>query len=178
MDSNGIIPDVVDSVPEKIATVTYPSGAKVELGNELTPTQVKDVPNVTWEAEADGIYAVLMVDPDAPSREKPVLREILHWSVINIPGNDLAKGQTLVEYVGAGPLKDSGLHRYIFWVFKQKSVWPTTNFTSKTTREGRANIKTRDYITKYQMGNPIAGNYFQAQYDSYVDTLMASFSPQ
>ncbi|XP_055902816.1 protein D3-like [Eupeodes corollae] len=178
MDSNGIIPDVVDVVPDKIATIKYPSGAIVELGSELTPTQVKDVPNVTWEAEADGIYAVLMIDSDAPSRENPKLREVLHWSICNIPGNDLSKGQTLFEYIGAGPAKETGLHRYIFWVFKQKDVYPTDQFVSKTTIEGRANIKTRDYVTKFKLGNPVAGNYFVAQYDNYVDTLLESLKPQ
>ncbi|XP_055849020.1 protein D2-like [Episyrphus balteatus] len=174
MDSNGIIPDVVDFVPEKIATVTYPSGVIVEPGKELTPTQVKDIPNITWDAESDGIYAVLMVDPDGPSRENPIYREFLHWSICNIPGNDLSKGQTLFEYIGAGPSNGTGLHRYIFWVFKQPAAYPTDQFVSKTTIEGRANIKTRDYVTKFNLGNPVAGNYFLAQYDEYVDTLQAS----
>lgn len=44
------------------------------------------------------------------------------------------------------------------------------NFRS---REGRLSIKTRDYISKYKLGNPIAGNYYQAQYDDYVPILKA-----
>lgn len=40
-------------------------------------------------------------------------------------------------------------------------------------REGRLSIKTREYISKYHLGNPIAGNYYQAQYDDYVPILKA-----
>lgn len=40
--------------------VTYPSGVKVEQGNVLTPTQVKDIPTIKWEAENNGLYTVCM----------------------------------------------------------------------------------------------------------------------
>lgn len=42
---------------------------------------------------------------------------------------------------------------------------------SSRSREGRLSIKTRDYIAKYNLGNPVAGNYYQAQYDDYVPIL-------
>lgn len=42
--------------------ISYPSGVKVNLGNELTPTQVKDEPTVTFEAEKDAYYLFAMTD--------------------------------------------------------------------------------------------------------------------
>lgn len=39
----------------------------VNLGNVLTPTQVKDAPTVEWDAEADAFYTLCMTDPDAVS---------------------------------------------------------------------------------------------------------------
>ena len=47
-------------------------------------------------------------DPDAPSRADPKFREWQHWLVVNVPGTDVAKGDTLAAYVGSGPGKDSG----------------------------------------------------------------------
>lgn len=41
--------------------------------------------------------------------------------------------------------------------------------------EGRLNVKTRDYIAKYKLGDPIAGNYYEAKYDDFVPTLMSQF---
>ena len=53
------------------------------------------------------------VDPDAPSRKEPKYREWRHWVVVNIPGGDVSKGEVCAEYVGAGPPKGTGLHRYV-----------------------------------------------------------------
>lgn len=33
---------------------------KVEFGNELTPTKVKDIPTVKWNAESDAYYTLCM----------------------------------------------------------------------------------------------------------------------
>lgn len=50
----------------------------------------------------------LHLDPDAPSRENPEFREILHWLVVNIPGNEVNKGKVITEYIGSGPPQGSG----------------------------------------------------------------------
>lgn len=77
MEKHGVVPDVIDVAPAQIVEVnnimimypdihfihfqvTYPGGAKVEQGNVLTPTQVKDIPSVKWEAENNGLYTVCM----------------------------------------------------------------------------------------------------------------------
>ncbi|KAH8306179.1 hypothetical protein KR018_003492 [Drosophila ironensis] len=172
MDTAGIIPDIIDVKPASKATITYPSGAQVELGKELTPTQVKDQPTVEFNADAGSLYTLLLVDPDAPSREDPKFRELLHWLVINIPGNKVSEGQTIAEYIGAGPREGTGLHRYVFLVFKQNEKITSEMFVPKTSRTGRVNVKARDYIQKYNFGAPVAGNFFQAQYDEYVKTLI------
>lgn len=40
--------------------VKYNSGVEVNFGNELTPTQVKDVPAVKWNAVPDSYYTLAM----------------------------------------------------------------------------------------------------------------------
>lgn len=65
------------------------------------------------------MFCGLRIDPDAPSRAKPTRREWRHWLVGNVPGSDLAKGDSLTQYVGSGPPKDTGLHRYVFLLYKQ-----------------------------------------------------------
>lgn len=99
--------------------MSYPNDIKVDFGNELTPTQVKDKPQVTWDAEKGAYYTLLFVDPDAPSRTIHPLREVRHWLVMNIPESDVANGDEVCEYRGSGPPKWTGLHRYTFLVFKQ-----------------------------------------------------------
>lgn len=80
---------------------------------------MKDQPKVTWEAEKGAFYTLMIVDPDAPSRENHEYREIRHWLVMNIPESAFEKGDEVVEYIGAAPPKGTGLHRYIILVYKQ-----------------------------------------------------------
>lgn len=39
--------------------------------------------------------------------------------VMNIPESDVEKGDEVFEYIGAGPPASTGLHRYVFLVYKQ-----------------------------------------------------------
>ncbi|XP_046964377.1 protein D3-like [Vanessa cardui] len=170
--TNAIVSDVIPKAPSCLVKVKYPSGVEVKLGNELTPTQVKDVPTVTWEAEANSYYVLVMTDPDAPSRNEPSLREWHHWLVGNIPGNDVASGETLSQYVGSGPPKGTGLHRYVFLVYKQpgKLTFDEPRLTNKSS-DNRGGFSIAKFAAKYNLGDPIEGNFYQAKYDDYVPIL-------
>jgi len=173
MDIHGVVPDVIDTLPGHVLSVRYASGAEIKMGSELTPTQVKDMPvSVEWPAEEGALYTLVKTDPDAPSRANPKYREWHHWLVVNIPGNDVAKGLTLSEYVGSGPPKGTGLHRYVYLVYKQQtSLSPDEKRLTNRSGEGRGCFKVRDFAKKYALGEPVAGNMFQAQWDDYVPKL-------
>ncbi|KAK6101136.1 Phosphatidylethanolamine-binding family protein [Brugia pahangi] len=173
-----VVPDVISMVPTKLINVDYSGGAKVNLGNELTPTQVKDEPKVSWDAEAKSLYTLVMTDPDAPSRQNPKFREWHHWLVVNIPGQDVSKGDVFSEYIGSGPPKGTGLHRYVFLVYKQPEKIVDVQHGHLTNKSGknRANFKIAKFAEKHKLGNPIAGNFYQAQYDNYVAKLYEQLS--
>ncbi|KAF5286221.1 hypothetical protein FQR65_LT02233 [Abscondita terminalis] len=172
MEKESVVPDVIDVAPKELAEVNYPSGVAVKEGNELTPTQVKDIPTVKWTADPNSFYTLCMTDPDAPSRNKPEFREWHHWLVGNIPGGDISKGETLSEYVGSGPPPGTGLHRYVFLIYKQPDAL-TFDEKRLTNRSGdnRGKFSIRKFAEKYKLGNPIAGNFYQAEYDDYVPKL-------
>lgn len=102
------------------------------LGNILTPTQTKDKPQVSWPTERGAYYTLIMTDPDAPSRENHSYREIRHWMVMNIPESTVQKGDEVAGYIGAGPPKNTGLHRYVFLVYKQSQgkIQHTENYVT------------------------------------------------
>lgn len=112
----------------------YPSGVSADLGNELTPTQVKDKPTLTWDAENGAYYTLLMIDPDAPSRQNPKFREFRHWLVMNIPGTSINKGDEVIGYISSGPPKNTGLHRYVFLIYKQPNGFIQHNEPPSTNR--------------------------------------------
>ncbi|KAG7303643.1 hypothetical protein JYU34_012174 [Plutella xylostella] len=167
-----VVPDVIAKAPEASVSVEYPSGAVVSHGNVLTPTQVKDVPTVAWDAAPDAFYTLAMTDPDAPSRKEPKFREWHHWLVGNIPGAAAAAGDTLSAYVGSGPPPGTGLHRYVFLVYKQpgKLSFDEPRLTN-TSGDNRGGFSISKFAKKYNLGDPIAGNFYQAEYDDYVPIL-------
>ncbi|KAK5646319.1 hypothetical protein RI129_004783 [Pyrocoelia pectoralis] len=166
MITSEIIPDVIDTKPGIDAVVTYANDVKVNEGNELTPSQAKSVPTVQWNADPDKLYLLAMVDPDAPSRSNPTFREWQHWLVGNIPGCDIEKGDLLSEYIGPSPPQGTGFHRYVFLVYQQPGEI-TFNEPKLTTKSGsaRGKFSIRKFAEKYNLGEPMAGNFYQAKQD-------------
>ncbi|KAK4873754.1 hypothetical protein RN001_013114 [Aquatica leii] len=121
MEGACIVPDIIDCAPKSKATVTYADCVTVECGNELTPTQVKDRPTVSWTAQSCFFYTVCMLDADPPCPSNPIYREWQHWVVGNIPGKLVNLGDTITQYIGACPKESTGLHRYVFLIYKQPS---------------------------------------------------------
>jgi len=172
MEEHGIVPDVIDKAPGAVIEVKYSAG-DLKLGNTFTPTQVKDPPvSLTWPTEPGAYYTLCMTDPDAPSRKEPKFREWHHWLVVNIPEGDVAGGEVLSEYIGSGPPQGTGLHRYVFLVYKQpgKLTFSEKKLTNKS-GENRGAFKIREFAKKYNLGDPIAGNFYLAEYDEYVPKL-------
>lgn len=163
---------MVDVNPKLTLTITYPDDKSVELGNELAPKQVRATPSVKYEGSKDAYYTLIMTDPDAPSRKNPVAREFNHWLVVNIPGSDVEAGETLTAYLGSGPPKDTGLHRYVFYLFQQPGKLDFSGEAKHDKFDGnRKNFSTAKFVEKYKLGEAVAGNFYQAQYDDSVPAL-------
>jgi len=165
-EAENIVPELLELAPAAKVTVIYP-GNKQVLFNELAPTDVKSQPEIMWDADPNQLYTLSMIDPDAPSRGRPIFGEVNHWLVVNIKGNDLSTGEILAPYAGSGPPKGSGLHRYIFLVFQQPGPVMVIERKLDTLRK-RMNFSIKKFAKKYNLGNAIAGNFFKAQWDSSV----------
>lgn len=63
----------------------------------------------------------MKLDPDAPSRKDPKFREWHHWLVINVPGSDISKGDTIAQYIGSGPPEKTGKNKIL------KALYQTSN---------------------------------------------------
>lgn len=59
MDAHQVVPDVIPVAPAEVAKVTYADNVTVNEGNELKPTQVKDVPKVEWNADPSAFYTLV-----------------------------------------------------------------------------------------------------------------------
>ena len=47
-------------------------------------------------------------------------RSWLHWMLVNVKGFQTESGRILCKYTPPTPSANSGLHRYIFFLFKQE----------------------------------------------------------
>lgn len=170
MESDGIVPAILEDAPPAHLFVTYPNGKMAHLGNELTPSDVKDEPQAKWEADPNKFYTLVMFDPDAPSRADPSYADVKHWLVGNIKGGDLSSGDVIAEYFGSGPPKDTGLHRYIFLAYEQKDRLTFEEPRSlKLSRANRLKWSLKNFVKKYDLGKAVAGDYFKAKWEPYVD---------
>lgn len=167
-----IVPEVIDTLPAAVAEVVWPNGVKADMGKMLTPTQVKDQPKVTFPHEAGCLYTVIMTDPDAPKDKA----EVHHWMTINVKDGDSETGAVHSEYFGSGPPQGTGIHRYIFLVYKQPPNYTPTEAYRPRNRERRYLWSVRQFAKDNNLGDPVAGNFYRAEFDSYVPTLHAELS--
>lgn len=161
---------MVTVAPSHILKVEY-NKFHVGFGNELAPKDVRAAPSVIYNGDPKAFYTLMMVDPDAPSRKHPTAKQWQHWVVGNIPGADISKGETLAEYVGSGPPKNTGLHRYVFLLYKQPAKVEFKEEHKSKTNGNREKFSVEDFAKQYKLGNPVAGNYFEAQFDDSVPEL-------
>ncbi|KAJ3155070.1 hypothetical protein HDU89_007260 [Geranomyces variabilis] len=159
LTKGGIIPDIIKDITPSIAlSVTYPVGA-VSLGNNITPAQAAAQPIFAFTpASATDLHTLLMVDPDVPSRASasPTAGQFRHMALLNIRGSDIATALAASPYVGPGPPRGSGPHRYTFLLFKQ-----TAEVSAATAGIGaadRAGFKAQEFADK--LGLQLVGANF------------------
>lgn len=95
-----LIPDILPSTLSaadvgKALTISFPSGAEVKLGNELQVPDTQARPRVEFAADDARTYTLVMLDPDAPTREGPIYRSFRHWVV-----RTRASGNRLIDLIG------------------------------------------------------------------------------
>lgn len=98
-----IIPDIIHDF-EIIEMVNVSFLTPLECGSQLTPNEVTIEPDITWNANENELFTILMTDSGVHSSDNNV-NEVKHWLVVNIPGNNIMKGDKIVEYVGAMPME-------------------------------------------------------------------------
>lgn len=66
----------------------------------------------------------------------------------------------------------TGLHRYVFLIYKQpgKLTFDEPRLTNRSA-DNRGGFHIQKFVEKYGLGTPIAGNFYQAEYDDYVPLL-------
>jgi hypothetical protein len=156
------VTDIVAGVDLKLRlTVKFPGAAHaITDGQRLAPSATAEEPTVTLQgAASDKLYALLLVDPDAPDPDAPTYRSFLHWLVVDIPGGkgQASSGLTLVRYKAASP--PTGTHRYMFLVFEQRAHSTETEIRKETPPE-RNDFSVSDWLKVTGLGAPQGFSFF------------------
>ncbi|KAM4050928.1 phosphatidylethanolamine-binding protein 1-like [Anomaloglossus baeobatrachus] len=163
----------VDVTPQFPLTVKHAAVCIDKLGQVVKPCEIKDKPTIEWEGiDPKKLYTVILTDPDVPSKTDRSMAEWHHCLVVNMEGNNMNSGTILTAYVGSGAGKDTGLHRYTWLVYEQpKKLNCDELYVSDRTAERRGNFNAAAFRKKYELGPPVAGICFLAEWDKSVPEL-------
>ncbi|XP_032085409.1 phosphatidylethanolamine-binding protein 4 [Thamnophis elegans] len=123
-------------------------------------------PEVRYQqADMNKKYALIMVDPDAPSRSNPMYRFWRHWAVTDISGTDMKtgnlQGHVLADYIRPTPPPESGYHRYQFFLYEQPAREVVALNSDEIASSGSWNIK--NFVDRFHLGTPVASTQFMTK---------------
>ncbi|XP_030629787.1 LOW QUALITY PROTEIN: large ribosomal subunit protein mL38 [Chanos chanos] len=158
-------------VPRIMLRVTYgdDNSAAVHFGNHLTPSKAAALPQVSFTAEDDSLWTLLLTSPDEHLEDGE--QEYVHWLVGNIPGSAVQSGEEVCNYFPPLPPKGTGFHRYIFILFKQEA---SVDFGADRRPSPCHSLRERTFSTlqfyrKHQeVLTPAGLAFFQCQWDESV----------
>ncbi|CAH0387522.1 unnamed protein product [Bemisia tabaci] len=159
-----IVRRILPHAPKHAVEVAY-GDTIVDFGNKLTPEQIEDEPDhISWPIKNNTLYTLVLSGPDVPTHEKAVDKEIQHWVVGNIPGNNVSAGETLTEYRGIIPLYEPGSHRLCYYVYEQpdeeKVTFKDEHVNKSVIGYQRAFFHAEVVRSKYNYEEAIAANFF------------------
>ncbi|KAI4471810.1 phosphatidylethanolamine-binding protein [Holotrichia oblita] len=91
-------------VPLRLTYASNTEDLPVYYGNTIKPSEAKEKPIVSYESDDKSLWTLILTNPDGHLTKQN--SEYVHWFVSNIPGNDVGKGETIVEYMQPFPRKE------------------------------------------------------------------------
>ncbi|KAH0535185.1 39S ribosomal protein L38, mitochondrial [Cotesia glomerata] len=138
----------------------------VHRGNLLKASDTQQVPKINYKAAPDSLWTLLLTTPDANFTSREL--EYCHWFIGNIPGNNIDKGDLLIDYMRPIPPMGIGLCRYIFILYKQDKQIDFSEYHKEVPclELEKRNWKTIDFYRKYQdIITPASLAFFQTEWD-------------
>ena len=179
----------INSFPSSISlSVVFEDSLEAREGFILPSLKLKKAPKVSYKCRSRGtsysadslFFTLVLSDPDCPSRTVHSLRELVHWLVVNIPGDRVSEGSELLTYLPVAPPQDSGLHRYVFMLYKQNGKMNEDNLTScKNFFENRVGLNTNHFLTSLRNQDslplldpqPVALEAFLSEWENGVENV-------
>ncbi|XP_072154879.1 protein D2-like [Bemisia tabaci] len=156
--------------------VKFRNNRTVELGNFLTFDEAWEIPGfIYWDADPGCIHTLIFLNIDHPNEFFPQKRQYLQWLVGNIPEARVENGRILSSYLmPIPPPVQYGIHRLLFLAYKQPRT--TIEFSEPflpalPLPKSRANWTLAEFVNKYDLIGPVAGNFYQINWQEEGNNL-------
>jgi len=143
-------------IPTSYLNITL-GNKQISFGNRFSPNETRIAPERVLFNSDSGLHTLIFIDPDAPSRENPIRRNILHWIIINMRTSQINTGRRLISYTGSAPPAATGDHRYIFLIYKQRHIIEHSQISQ------RAGWNLTRFVGDFSLNKPIAANWYIAR---------------
>src|SRR5579864_5633059 len=109
---------------------------KKPISQQLTKKPLE----ISYTAHANIFYTIMMYDPNAARGT------YLHYLVINVPGTNIARGQTIFSYQPPSPPAGTGIHRYVIDVYASQT--PINLDAAAIVSEGRSPFDVESFVNE------------------------------
>ncbi|XP_018905999.2 protein D3 isoform X1 [Bemisia tabaci] len=170
LERQHVVPQLIPEGPRQYLWVEWLDGKKAEYGNLLDPHICEEKPQlITWKLEEGKHHTLIFVDADKKNEGVRGENPYLHWLCVNIDGPEILQGLNVAKYHPPKPAKDTGVHRFIWFLYEQPNGRQYFEFSPiKDTLEDpsphRANFSVIDFAQRNNLGRVLAANMFRAEY--------------
>uniref|UniRef100_A0A6G1SPF0 OV-16 antigen n=1 Tax=Aceria tosichella TaxID=561515 RepID=A0A6G1SPF0_9ACAR len=161
------IPDVIPITGSTSTIKVELNGNVVKPGDAIPARNFKnfDVNKVTWDAEYDSKYTLMLLDLDRKSNTNAT-NIYNQYTNLNIPGNMVASGQVIVAFdLPNIPCQPSTKHRLVLLAFHQDQTLDLADIAYISASSGhsprREMNKFDDFTSRHRL-HLVAANVFQA----------------
>merc|ERR1711953_1553442 len=170
--STGTVPDKLSEVPPEPLHLTW-SWQKVVPNAVVQTSTAQRRPWVWWNADPNALYTLMLEDNDITA----IPIKYAHWLVTNIPGNAVAFGDEVMEYIppfrftvtkeGVLSSNTTEANRHLALVYKQSGridYQPRQSGCNPDIGPARA-IDHDEIKEKFNMEGPVAGTFYRSVYE-------------
>nr|XP_018905879.1 PREDICTED: protein D2-like isoform X2 [Bemisia tabaci]XP_018905880.1 PREDICTED: protein D2-like isoform X2 [Bemisia tabaci] len=157
-----VLPDLINE-PPKLPMMVEWIEEEAEFGNYIETYVIKIAPFwIEWKCDYYELHTVMMLGLDEPSVTNPYLRQYQFWIVGNVEEFNFIRGEEIAAWIPPRPANGSGPHRYVFLVYRQpqKLDFMEHHLTETQFLDQRGNFSHQSFAKKYNLGKPIAINFF------------------
>ncbi|KAI9453723.1 PEBP-like protein [Lactarius psammicola] len=141
---------------------------QVTAGIQLTKNESSEKPHfaLCGDSADPGPFVVVAIDPDAPSAQAPTVAQVRHFlgggfyfgpedqevhALVN-------RTPAISDYVAPAPPAGSGLHRYLYLLFKEPPGFGRQELVNSSSSILHFNLSA--FAEATELGNPLGGTFF------------------